>query len=149
MQLESLIAHIRPIVEEKGLEVVEVDVKDHQKNGYLRLFIDKPDGTGITVDDCAFVSRAFREDETLDGFFKYPYCFEVSSPGINRLLKTDADYERFLNKPVVVKTSLLINGQEEFKGTLEGYGIDKLEIRIQNQVISLERNNLASVRLDG
>jgi ribosome maturation factor RimP len=108
---ESLIGLISPIIAPLGFEVVHVEVQN-QRQKILRLFIDRTESTeslgSIGIQDCVTVTRAL--DEPLDqlgeieAIFKGPYELEVSSPGIDRPLRTERDYERFTGREVRIHT---------------------------------------------
>ena len=117
------IDRIREICErvaaDSGLEVVEVEMKGGGKARTLRIYLDKPGG--VTLDDCAAVSREVGtildvEDVIPGG----QYTLEVSSPGLDRKLLKPADYERFAGSLVKLQTRDAINGSRNFQGRLQG-----------------------------
>ncbi|MBN1142427.1 MAG: ribosome maturation factor RimP [Deltaproteobacteria bacterium] len=91
-----------PVLEEKGLELVDVELRREQRDLVLTLFIDREGG--VTLDHCADVSHEvgtlFDVEEIISG----PYRLEVSSPGLDRPLKKLTDFERFCGHPVKIKT---------------------------------------------
>lgn len=95
---DRLISWIQPVVEPLGFEVVHVEVQNF-RHKILRLFIDRISGGGVTLDDCAEVSKALDEplEKTpeLEAIFKGPYDLEVSSPGVDRPLRKARDFVRF------------------------------------------------------
>ena len=110
---------LEPIIEKLGYESVRI-MTIGQANPTLQVMIDKLDGTEITVDDCAKVSRAL--SETLDE--KDPisdrYNLEVSSPGLDRPLTKPEHFKRFAGNEVKVETDTLIENRKRFKGVLNG-----------------------------
>lgn len=112
----------RPICQELGLILWDVEFKKEGAGYVLRVFIDK-DG-GVEIDDCEAVSRAM--DEPLDrlDYIDQSYCLEVSSPGLERLLRLPWHYEQFLGEVVDVKLYQKKDGRKEFTGVLKGYGQD-------------------------
>ncbi len=79
-----------PVLEELGLELVEVQYRREQSGWVLRLIIDKQDG--VSLDDCAAVSREISQLLDIEDFIDQAYNLEVSSPGLNRPLKSMADF---------------------------------------------------------
>lgn len=108
-----------PIVEELGLELVDVEFVREGRDWYLRVFIDK-DG-GVTLDDCEAVSTPL--SDKLDELDPIPqsYFLEVSSPGVERPFKTDRDFEKAIGDYVRVKFYKAVNGRKTVEGILEKY----------------------------
>lgn len=98
-QLEKM---IQDICTDVGVELVEFASFQAGKRKLLRLFIDKEDG--VTVDDCAQVSRELGARLDLENIFEDPYTLEVSSPGLDRPLKTDRDFQRNMERLLKVTT---------------------------------------------
>ncbi len=120
MQVKHPLADmLEPIIEKLGYEVVRI-MTIGQANPTLQIMIDKTDGTEITVDDCAKVSRAL--SETLDE--KDPisgrYNLEVSSPGLDRPLTKPEHFVRFAGNVVKIETDELVENRKRFKGVLNG-----------------------------
>lgn len=114
----------RPLIEGLGLHLVDVDFVKEGKNQVLRIFIDKRGGVGL--DDCADSSRAV--SPVLDGKFSWtgPYLLELSSPGLDRPLKTLQDLERHLNEELDVRLYRPYEGKKEVRGILMGADADKI-----------------------
>jgi ribosome maturation factor RimP len=91
-----------PILASLGLELVDIEYKREGRAMMLRLFIDREGG--ITLDDCATVSRELAEILDVEDFISVDYTLEVSSPGLNRPLKKAADYERYRGRMIRIKT---------------------------------------------
>jgi len=106
--------------EKMGVYLVDAQFKKEAGKQFLRLFIDKDGGVGI--DDCEAFSRAFSDiiDE-LDPI-DTEYTLEVSSPGVDRKLKTEREFLHYIGKEVDVKLFKAENGRKEFCGTLKAYG---------------------------
>ena len=108
---------VMPILESKGFEFVDCEFVKEGPDKYLRIYIDKEGG--ININDCEYVSRAL--DEKLgDDLTEEPYIMEVSSPGIDRVLKRDKEYVKYRGRLVDVKLFKAVNGVKEFRGNLEG-----------------------------
>ncbi|MCH5586248.1 ribosome maturation factor RimP [Shimazuella sp. AN120528] len=131
-----------PLLQSLELELVEVEYKKEGSNWFLRVFIDgisKP----VDLDDCAKASEqlslALDENDPIPG----NYYLEVSSPGAERPLKKESDYQKAIGKNVHVSTYEPIDGQRKFEGILENVTPD--EVVVASQVIP--RNKIASARL--
>ncbi len=105
-----------PVLKELGFELVEVQYRREQNGWILRLIIDKQDG--INLADCAAVSREISQLLDIEDFIDQAYSLEVSSPGLNRPLKSMADFERFVGRKVKIKTIEPIAGEHVFIGKI-------------------------------
>lgn len=101
----------------EGLELVHVEMTPG-RNPILRIYIDKPGG--VTIDDCSSVSQRVSLILDVEEPIQSQYTLEVASPGLDRGLYKESDYERFAGLPSHVKLSEAINGQRNFHGKLIG-----------------------------
>lgn len=134
-----------PIVTEKGFELVDVEYVKEGAGWYLRVYIDKPGG--ITIDDCQAVSEQL--SDRLDRYdpIKQSYFLEVSSPGLERPLKTERDFERYKGEDVEVRTFEPINGSRVFEGKLAGLRNDDIVIMQENgEEMVFNRKKVALVK---
>jgi ribosome maturation factor RimP len=120
MLRDTLVALLAPLVEGLGYELWELEYAPGRGNGLLRLYIDAP--AGITLNDCERVSRAV--SEVLDAEDPVPgqYTLEVSSPGLERPLRTEAQFARHVGATVFVELAQPLDGQRKFKGALVAAG---------------------------
>jgi ribosome maturation factor RimP len=112
-----------PLCQSEGMELVQVEYQREHGGLILRLFLDKPGG--ITLDDCADISRQL--GDLLDVGLDLPasYRLEVSSPGLQRPLGKLSDFERFKGCRAKIRTTRPLNGQRNFSGILNGVsGLD-------------------------
>lgn len=125
------------VTEDLGLELVDVKFGSFGKQLHLTIFIDKPGG--VSLDDCEKVSRAL--GVLLDGEDPIPhrYFLEVSSPGPERPLKKEADFRRFLEHDVQIRTVEKIDGRRNFKGVLK---------KFQDNFITIETGENEQIRID-
>ena len=133
-----------PIIERNGFELVDVEYVKEAGSWYLRAYIDKPGG--ITVDDCADVSREFSDILDEKDYIDDAYIFEVSSPGLGRPLKKEKDYVRNMGKEVEIRTYRAINRSKEFYGLLTAYDKDSVTIDDQGEELRFERADIALIR---
>lgn len=120
-----------PYAKQFGLEIYDVEYVKEGADYYLRIYIDKVDGV-VSTDDCEMLSRAI--DPVLDE--KDPiqdsYYLEVSSVGLDRHIKLDKDFERFMGEIVEVKLFAPINGIKEYIGRLCDYSNGEFTVECQN-----------------
>jgi len=107
------------ILDSEGMELVDVTFRREAPGWVLRVLIDKPGG--VVIDDCGFISHQLSDLLDVKDIIRYPYHLEVSSPGINRPLKREADFRRFIGERIVLKTAAFIDNRKTFKGKLTGY----------------------------
>jgi len=114
-------------VEAEGYELVHVEFLPRGASSILRIYIDKPGG--ITLDDCQRVSRHLSVLLDVEDVIPHQYVLEVSSPGIERPLFKQEDYNRFAGKEIRVGTFQKIDGRKNFVGILRGIdqGVVKLD----------------------
>ena len=138
-------AFAKPIVEDSGCELWDVEYVREGSERYLRLYIDKQGG--VDIDDCEKVHRAV--DPVLDE--KDPiaesYHFEVCSAGLERALKRPSDFERFMDSPILVKLYRPRNGLKEIPGILRGYEDGRVTVEAGKETITFEKSEVALVRL--
>lgn len=138
-----------PIVDEYNLELVDIEYVKEGKNWYLRVFIDKEDG--VDIEECGLVSEKL--SEKLDEVDPIPhnYFLEVSSPGAERPLKKEKDFERAVGKNVYIKTYEPIDGEKVFEGILTKYDGEVLtvevKIKTKKKMIDIPKNKIANARL--
>lgn len=145
-RIEDIVTEIvMPIVETLSFELVDVEFLKEGVNWYLRVYIDKHGG--ITIDDCQSVSEKLSDKLDEVDPIKQSYILEVSSPGLERPLKKDRDYERFKGEEVEVKLFQPVNGKKIFEGELLGLVENQIIIKpADGDEIRFDRNDTAMVR---
>lgn len=136
----------RPIAQRMGLEVVDVQLMGDIHRPLLRVLMDRIEG-GITVEECARVNEALSRQLDLYDLFPTSYTLEVSSPGLDRPLRTDADFRRFAGQRAEIKTFAPIEGQRKFRGTLLGIIGDAVVVQIDERQVHLPKGEIAQARL--
>ncbi|MED0674574.1 MULTISPECIES: ribosome maturation factor RimP [Aneurinibacillus] len=136
---------VTPILEEENLELVEIEYTKEGANWFLRVYIDKEGG--VDIEDCGRVSEKL--SKKLDEADPIPgaYFLEVSSPGAERPLKKEKDFERAVGRHVHVTTYEPINGAKVFEGELISYDGKQLEIKEGKTSVVIPREKVASARL--
>jgi ribosome maturation factor RimP len=133
-----------------GVELVELAVIGSGKFRRIRVDIDRPGPDGVGIDDCKQVSRIL--DENLDeaDLFGSRYTLEVSSPGLDRPIRSEDDIRRNTGRQIFVQTSEPVEGRHEFKGLLLGYENGHLRLSMNGTepiLIPLTRISKASQTL--
>lgn len=127
-----------------GYELVDLEQASHGRSKLLRLFIDKPGG--VNIDDCTFVSN--HVSRLLAVELDYDYSrLEVSSPGLDRPLKKEADFARFVGEQVKVKLRVPFEGSRKFSGKLVGVENGVVKLDVEGAVVSVSLDNLDKARL--
>jgi len=111
--------------------------------GGLRIFVDKPGG--VEIDDCAKVSQHLSRLFEVEGV-NYDRL-EVSSPGLDRVLRKEQDFVRFAGEKAHVKLRMALDGQRNFTGTLRAVKDGKLEFEVEGRVLGFELSNIDKARL--
>jgi ribosome maturation factor RimP len=127
--LEQVEQIVHRVAESLALELVEVEMRGGGKSRMLRITIDKPGG--VTHDDCANLSREVStildvEDAVAGG----GYTLEVSSPGLDRKLRTPSDFERFTGSLVKLMTRQPVNNNRHFQGRLERFADGRVTLDV-------------------
>jgi ribosome maturation factor RimP len=135
------------ILEFGAMELVHIEMKREPKGLLLRLFIDKEGG--VTLDDCARVSRQLSAQMDVEDPIQERYTLEVSSPGLDRPLWSDRDYDRFRGHRIRLSTFGPVGGRRNFLGRLVGLcdGEVRLVLDEGNQ-IAIPRDQVAKARLE-
>lgn len=131
---------MREIIAGTEFELVDVEYVS-ERDWYLRVFMDK--AGGIDLDDCQQLSEKLGKILDHEPLIDGPYILEVSSPGIDRVLKKDRDFVREAGKAVDVTLYAPFNGQKKFTGILVGR--DKNSLKLEDLEIPVEK--VAQVRL--
>jgi ribosome maturation factor RimP len=111
----------------------------------LRLYLDAPDG--ISVDDCERVSRAVSQKMDEADPIAAQYTLEVSSPGLDRVLRTQAHFARFTGEPVEVEMMQKLNGRKRFAGRLTNVTEGAITLEMEGGAVSLPLDAIHKARL--
>ena len=131
MQREKLTALLQPVVEGLGYVLWELECAPGRGSGFVRLYIDAD--AGITVDDCERVSRAVSEVLDVEDPITGQYTLEVSSPGLDRPLRTAAHFARFVGETVFVELAEPQDGRRRYSGSLKAAGAETIEVEVDGR----------------
>ncbi|CFX67434.1 Ribosome maturation factor RimP [Syntrophomonas zehnderi OL-4] len=134
---------ISDILQEKGIELLEVEYKKEHGDQMLRIYIDRDEG--VDLNTCTIATRAVQDIIDQDNI-DYDHL-EVSSPGIDRLLKRDKDFIKHQGERIRIKTLKPLDGQKTFVGILLDTSNDVLKIEIDGNSRSIPRNIISQIRL--
>jgi ribosome maturation factor RimP len=137
---------VSPILLNLGYTLIDREFLVEHGQLILRLYIDKPEG-GVTVNDCERASRAIEDMLDAENFIDSPYNLEVSSPGLDRPLKSARDFENHCGKMVRLKTSEPIEGRSNYKGRLEAVREGCVFVFIDGMVYRVPIDKISKARL--
>lgn len=136
-----------PFAKELGLEIWDVRFEKEGADWFLRVFIDKEGG--VSINDCVDMTHAI--DKPLDEAdpIEQSYCLEVCSPGVERDLKRDEHFIKFIGAPIMVKLIRPRDGMREFKGILASYDNGDFELRLEDGTgLMINKKETSYVKLD-
>ena len=144
---DALMRLLEPPIEALGFELVDVEFAREGRGGILRIFIDRPEGGAVTVDDCALVSGAISDVLEAQDPIKGNYTLEVSSPGFDRILRTRAHFERFVGERVFAELKLPLDGRRRFAGVLKSVAADTIVVEVDGKAYGLPLDRIQKARL--
>ena len=141
--VEEIQNTLQPIADEMQIEIVEVEFKQGREPA-LTVYIDTE--TGVDLNTCEKFHRAIDPvlDE-LDPTFGAPYTLNVSSPGLDRPLKTARDFQKRMGERVEVKLYAPLKGKKFFEATLVGYDGNCVELEEKGETLKLELSKIAKI----
>ena len=154
-QLEELLA---PLVHDLGYRLWELEYAPRSNGALLRLYIDVAEGSavagsdaatdqGISLDDCERVSRAVSERLDAADPIQGHYTLEVSSPGLDRVLRTRAHFDRFVGTQVRVEMKHLVDGRRRFLGRLHEVGEQDITVDVDGTPVRLSLAGIHKARV--
>jgi ribosome maturation factor RimP len=150
--VEQVTALAVPLLDSLGIELVDIEYRKEGQGMILRLFIDKPGG--VMLDDCADVSRELSEILDVEDLVHTHYNLEVSSPGLNRPLKKEADFQRYIGRTVKIRTFEMFpddagNKRKTFLGELLSFSGGSVTMRLaEGQSASIPLDRIAKANLE-
>lgn len=136
---------IQPIIEEIGYDLYDVEYAKEGKNYFLRIFIDNE--KGIDLNDCEKVNDAITDILDEENYIKEQYFLEVSSPGIERVLRKDKHLEQNIGEQISIKLFKKDeNGKKEYIGKLTKYDDSNIFIEQDENEVKIERKNISQIK---
>ncbi len=143
--IERLISEeVEKIIAPTEMELVDVEYI-RERDWYLRIYLDK--SGGIDLDDCQMVSERISAFLDENDPIKENYLLEVSSPGLDRVLKKEKDFDRYQGSTVDIQLFKPIDGRKQYVGVLNGYTKDAFSIIVDDEEMLFERSAVAQMRL--
>jgi ribosome maturation factor RimP len=151
VDLQKITEVVTPVVEGQGYELVDVEWKHENGQWVLRVFIDRRPGAtdpNVSVDDCANVSHELSAALDVSDVISPAYSLEVSSPGLNRPLKKEADFRRFVGQKARIRTRRPIGeNRRNFSGRLVAVDAGKVQIDVGDQVCEVPVDDVEKANL--
>lgn len=144
--IEQINELVLPLLRSSEVELVDLEFVRAGKRWILRLFLDKPGG--ITLEDCAQLSRIIGEVIDVHELIDHAYTLEVSSPGLNRPIKKPADYQRFAGRLARITVRQPDGKSRTLRGKLLGLEGDQVILEENERMHRLYLNDIARARLD-
>lgn len=133
---------VKDKIEAIGYELYDVEYAKEGKNYFLRIFIDKPDG--IDLNDCEKVNDAINDMLDTADYIKEQYFLEVSSPGVERVLRKEKHLKQNIGNEISIKLFQKDeNGKKEYQGILKGFDNEKIELE---NGVTIERKKIAQIK---
>jgi len=143
--IESKVENLlKDIIENLGYELYDVQYVKEGKDFYLRIVIDKENG--IDINDCEKVNDSINDILDEADYIKDQYFLEVSSPGVERILRKDKHFQSQIGNKIFVKLFKPISKKKEFDGILKSYSEDELILIQDDEEVKIEVKNIALAR---
>jgi ribosome maturation factor RimP len=145
---DKLTALAEPLVARLGYELVDLEYVPARTRALLRVFIDKPEQPqGVGLDDCERVSHELSALLDVEDPVPVPYSLEVSSPGLDRILRTRTHFERFRGARVWVELTVARDGRRRYTGTLERVDAEGIELMVDGAIVRVPFGQIGRARL--
>ena len=140
---------LEPVASGLGYELIEIEFSSAGRNSVVRVYIDRTDGAGVGLDDCERVSRAIGAVLEAEDPVGHEYQLEVSSPGLDRPLRTAAHFARFAGSEARIELAAPIEGRRRFRGLLGAVEDGKVTIEVDRREWKLPLAGISKARLVG
>ena len=145
--IERIHEILAPVLDQRGLELVDVTLRVEGGHWILRVTIDREGG--VQVHHCTAVSRELNVHMDVEDLIPVKYFLEVSSPGLDRPLKNESDYDRFKGRLVKIKTNHPVAGRKKISGIIEGIENGVLSVLLEDDIrLEVPMEDILSARLD-
>lgn len=142
---EKVEEKLKPIIEEIGYKLYDVEYAKEAKNYFLRIFIDKENGN-IDIDDCERVNNAITEILDEMDYIKEQYFLEVSSPGIERIIRKDSHLQENIGNNIEVKVFKPINNMKQLLGILKSFNQEEITMQLKNEDVTIKRKDISLIK---
>lgn len=135
---------VKPVIEEMGYCLYDVEYSKEGRDYFLRIFIDSKNGIGLT--DCEKVNGAINGILDKADYIKNEYFLEVSSPGVERILRKDIHLQENIGIEIEIKLFKPIDKEKNIIGTLQKFDKDSIYIKTQEKEQKIERTQIAQIK---
>ena len=142
---ERLLGLVEPVLVRLGYELVDLEFAAARAHAVVRLFIDGPNGVGL--EDCTAVSREVSALLDIEDPIPSAYTLEVSSPGLDRVLRTQAHFGRFVGERVHVELKEARAGRRRYTGKLLTVDDSGIALEVDQEHVALSFNEIGKARL--
>jgi ribosome maturation factor RimP len=147
--VEQIRQLLGPILGSLGLSLWEIELQKQGPKWLLRIYIDREESGGVTLNDCETVSRDLSAALDVEDIISHAFTLEVSSPGLDRTLSKPEHFARFTGSRVRIKTYQPVNGEKVFRGKLLGMLEDKVKVELETGVVlEIPLNNITKASLE-
>ena len=144
-QLENKVRElVEPIINNIGYQVYDIIYEKEGKDNYLRIFIDSD--KQINIQDCEKVNNAINDILDEKDYIKSQYFLEVSSPGLERRIRSDKHLEMFKNSKIEVSLYKAVNKEKTISGILKDFDENGICITTEDEEISIDKSNIAKIK---
>jgi ribosome maturation factor RimP len=145
---DRLTALTESLLTRLGYELVDLEYVPARTRALLRVFIDKPqEPQGVGLEDCERVSHELSALLDVEDPVPVPYSLEVSSPGLDRILRTRAHFERFVGARVWVELTVARDGRRRYTGHLQSVDADGIELLVDGVIVRVPLGQIGRARL--
>lgn len=136
---------VEPEIEKLGLELYDVEYVKEGKEYYLRIYIDSE--KGVSIEDCENVTNVLNDILDKADYIKEQYFLEVSSAGVEKVLKYDKHFEKNLGKKIEINLYTKFENKKQYVGTLERHNDNEIVILTDDEEISFDKKNISNIKL--
>jgi ribosome maturation factor RimP len=142
---EKIESRIKPIIEDIGYSLYDVQYAKEGKDYFLRIFIENPNGQ-ISLEDCEKVNNEIEELLDTADYIKEQYFLEVSSTGVEKIIRKEKHLKDNIDEYITVNLFKPVNNSKEFIGMLKKFDDETIYIDVNGEVIELERKNISLIK---
>jgi ribosome maturation factor RimP len=142
---DKLIALTEPLLAQLGYELVDLEYVPGRTQAVVRVFIDRPEGVGL--DDCERASHEISALLDVEDPVPLAYTLEVSSPGLDRVLRTPAHFQRFVGERIWLELRAAREGRRRYTGLLTGLSGDGIELNVDGAIVRVLFAEIGRARL--
>ncbi len=136
---------VKPTIENLGYELYDVQYVKEGKDYFLRIFIEKENGA-ISLEDCEKVNNEIEEMLDTQDYIKEQYFLEISSTGIEKIIRKEKHLQENLEQDICVKLYKPINNNKEYVGKLKKFDDEIIYLQVNNEIVELERKNISLIK---